>query len=272
MVRARSKRLEKPLTPDALKECGVLDEVSAPQGGFDPNGAWTQTWRLWAVGSDTHRGIVEITRTVSDNRGTVGLHLNQYTLLVTYYAQNEIVADLECRADALASPQSWHIKSRTIDLVSGNEFESANVEEKAIVRNGTIRVRSAGGSFTREAPETFTSNWSLFDTVQRLPGERTTPLKFDLLQELDELKTGHQLRFREKTSIRYAGKTVPVTCYLQLGRALLPYRYYVDEHHRLLLIVGGSRAYILDAAARDFHDKQVKALLTSRTRRNPARR
>ena len=254
------------MTPDALKECGVLDDVSAPQGGFDPNGAWTQTWRLWAVGSDNHRGIVRIKRSVSDNGRTVDLEVNQYTLLVTYFAQNEVVAELQCRADALTSPRSWRVTSRILDLVNGKEFERARVEESAQVRNGTIRVRTAGGTFTREAPETFTCNWSLFDTVQRLPGERTTALEFDLLQELDELKTGHRLRFREKTSIRHAGKTVPVTCYQQLGRALLPYHYYVDEHHRLLLITGGSRAYILDAAGRAFHDEQVKALLTRRNR------
>jgi len=175
------------------------------------------------------------------------LEVNQYTLLVTYFAQNEVVAELQCRADALTSPRSWRVTSRILDLVNGKEFERARVEESAQVRNGTIRVRTAGGTFTREAPATFTCNWSLFDTVQRLPGERTTALEFDLLQELDELKTGHRLRFREKTSIRHAGKTVPVTCYQQLGRALLPYHYYVDEHHRLLLITGGSRAYILDA-------------------------
>ena len=71
-------------------------------------------------------------------------------------------------------------------------------------------------------------------------------MAFDLLDELEKLKPGHQLSYRQKATIRHGRREVAVHCYQQLGRGYLPILYHVDENRRLLLVLSGRRGYALD--------------------------
>jgi hypothetical protein len=46
------------------------------------------------------------------------------------------------------------------------------------------------------------------------------------------------------------GKQLALTGYERIGEGILPYRYWLDEQHRLLFVLSGPRSYLYDPDAR----------------------
>ena len=171
---------------------------------------------------------------------------------------------MRCAAAALASPVSWSIQTRLVTAADHRELAEAAVHKKGSLSGGKLRTQAGTHSFEEDVPEPATSNWSLFEALQRLPGPEAMPLEFTLLDELDKIKPAHRLSFRESTSIPFGGEKVKVHCYQKLGEGLLPYYYYVDENHRLLLAINELRAYILDPNTEEKYQEALKRLAKRR--------
>ncbi|MFQ6130725.1 MAG: hypothetical protein ACE5R4_01695 [Armatimonadota bacterium] len=236
----------RPLTIPALREYGALDAFSAP-GSFDPGGEWTHTYRIWLVGSRGRRemGSLRLERTAGGD--AVVLDVAQSVKQATG-SVHETNARIQCRPNQLCSPLSWRIESVLLDA-DGRPLETTRVEQTAAVHDGAIEIVHGDTSSVRKVPRAFTSNWSLFEAVQRLPGAKTRPLRFALLEDLDLLKKGQRLSFQETATFELGGKALRLDGYHQTGRGVLPYHYWVDEHRRLLVAISGIRAYILDSTA-----------------------
>ena len=135
-------------------------------------------------------------------------------------------------------------------------IEVTKVKEKAIVRDGKVKTTAMGRSFEREISSGFTSNWSLFDAVQRLPGEETSTLDFTLLEDLDLIKDRQQLSYWQSAEFGFGESICPLVGYQHTGQGILPYQYWVDEHNRLLFVISGIRAYIFDPNAQKDMEQQ----------------
>ncbi|MFP4250036.1 MAG: hypothetical protein ACLFU7_10285, partial [Armatimonadota bacterium] len=90
------------LTPDLLWEMGVFDDLPATDPGFDPAGAWEQTWRIWTcygyVGrANQNLGVLRIARAAGD---TVSLEVEQQQLNIEGQ-QHVQTASITCAADAI---------------------------------------------------------------------------------------------------------------------------------------------------------------------------
>ena len=250
-------------TPDALSEYGGLG-APVPQGPFDPAGAWTQTWRIWLLkrsGNDVnHRGFIKLKREPSPDRETFDLRATQATIQMSQGCVHEMKARIRCANNALATPFSWSLTTRLFSARDGHEFSQAAVDKRGAIKRGKITTDRGGRIARRDAPGAVTSSWSILDALQRLPGPGTTPLEFAFLDELDKCKPNHRLTHREETTIPFGGEAVQVQCYQQIGEGLLPWMYYVDMGHRLLLAMSGLRAYILDPAAEQDHEKLLRRI------------
>jgi len=251
----------KPLTLESLREYGALAKWKPPEDAFDPAGEWCHLYRLWLVGShlNRYRGFVEVKRSTSSDDGTVGLTVDRTLLLSHHPAIHRTTATLKCAADALCTPRSWTIKTETFD-VRMKPVPLSGVEKSAVVKGGTIEIRRGERRHTRRLPAPFTSDFSLFDVIQRLPGAKTQPMTFALLQDLDEIKEDQRLSYRETVDFDVGGKSLTLRCYQQIGRGILPYRYYVDPQGRLLFAISGLRAYIFDPNVREQHTRAVSLL------------
>jgi hypothetical protein len=160
--------------------------------------------------------------------------------------RSTIHAEVQCRNDALASPVSWTLKSALTDT-EGKPASDLDFEEQVTVDGSTLRVQSAGRTLSRPGSEHLTSDWPLFDAVQRLPLKESPPLRFDLLEGLSLLKRGHRLWYHGVETVEIGGVSRRLHVFHQTGRGILPYEYWLDEQHRLLVVVTGPRAYILGA-------------------------
>jgi len=107
-----------------------------------------------------------------------------------------------------------------------------------------------------------TADWCLFEAVQRLPFSADAAQSFDLLEGLSALKRGHTLRYGGPREIRLGAQTRTLHRFQQTGHGTLACDWWVGEDHRLMLMVTGSRVYLLDPNAEDALTAAVAGQLT----------
>lgn len=229
-----------PLTLAALSEYEVMDGFSPP-GSFDPDGEWEQTYRIWLVGRGDS-GFLHIERKPASNGASIDLDIEMLVLQAARTVHRTKVK-LQCADDTLSTPQVWEMESGILDR------DLQPIEITTVKNTVTSNDRAAS-----------TSNWSLFDAVQRLPGRDTRPLEFSLLEDLDLMKTGQRFSYWKSMDFHVNDNTLHLTGYQQIGHGILPYQYWVDHQHRLLFVISGIRAYIFDPSARRKMEKTLNKL------------
>ena len=261
----RDRTRSQPLTLAALEEYGALSGFEVPSGGFDPEGAWNQTYRIWMVASgglaprpaDVHyRGFLEIAREPSADGRAIALEVHQ-SILQQASAVHETVAKMQCAGDTLCTPRSWTL-GHTVRDGRLKPMPEARVEQRGVLADGALRIDDGRGSAPRsiDLPDgPVTGNWSLFGAVGRLPRKESPAVAFTMLQELDEVKPSQRIAYRGADRHTLGGSAVRLHCYQHVGQGILPYLYYVDEQGRLLVAIGGLRAYILDPNVRQLHEQ-----------------
>ena len=217
-----------------------LDQIHAPEDPFDPNGEWKHSYRIvialrGAYGSSSHAGALKISRRLSGSE-LVELDIAQSVTASWYPATSNTTARLTCAADQLATPREWEVRSVHLDA------------DRKPVNYTRISTKDAADGSKGRIGKRFTSNWSLFDAVQRLPFDGK-PLTFDLLEDLDKPKLGHRLCYSGSMEVTLGGKPVRLHSFSHLGRGILPYTYWLDDNHRLLMAIGGLVAYLHDPEA-----------------------
>jgi len=244
----------RPLTIPFLQTLGALDVLKPPAGAFDPVGTWRHTYRLWLVQPWSSGGALALSRKPLPD-GKIALTAD-LRLAERGGFERRTHATLTCAADRLATPLSWTLESHGLDL-EDKPITRADVTEKGTLADGELAVAFGGQTRKQSVPSPATSNWSLFDAVQRLPREKTQPLSFTLIEDMDLVKPNQRLTFRETTTVALGGKTVRLHGYQQTGQGILPWQYWVDDAGRLLLAFSGVRAYILDPTATTWMEKQL---------------
>jgi len=255
-TKAQQPERTRPITVESLGAFGVLSGLSPPAERFDPAGEWTQTYRLWMVQRYRSGGKLVVRRAPS---GRDGVRLRVESTIAEYGGHlRRLEAVLDCAADTLCSPRGWRLKATHLD-VRDKPTAGSGLSERGTLADGAWTVRFGDRSRTRKVPSPVTSNWSLFEAVQRLPGKDTQPLGFAMLDEMDLLKLDQQLSFCGTKQVQVGGRKRTLRGYAQIGCGVLPWQYWVDEQGRLLLAFSGVRAYVWDPQAEQFVQKQRKA-------------
>jgi hypothetical protein len=229
---------------DSLASYGALLNFHPPSGSFDPLGAWENTYSIWTSHQKDTAHFLQVKRTPRE--GTTTLEIKQAVTQGSLATQHT-EARIECATDALSTPLSWHLASWISDP-TGRPLSYSRVEEQGKAKAGTI-VRTAGsGTRTAQVSGPWTSNWSLFDAVQRLTPS-STKQSFTLWEDLDLTKRNQQLCFRESRTLPVNGRSLSLHGYDQIGDAILPYQYWVDDNQRLVLAISGLKVFVFDPSA-----------------------
>jgi len=251
-IMAKRTIVGSPLTPAMLKELGAIGELPLRSEDFDPDGNWVNTYRVWTChgyreSGNAEVGHLRIERAAGKSNKSFTLKVDQQ--IVNHEAAVHIVgAEIECLNNRLASPVRWELTSSFIGP-DGKQRRELDAEEKVQVKTDSIEVEINGRTFKRKASSRLTSDWCLFDAVQRLAFQEEQSLTFDVLEGLGLLRPDHHLSYRGLYPININGKDVSLHRFSQLGHGVLPYDYWLDEYHRLLMAITLSRAYILDDKA-----------------------
>ena len=225
---------------------------SPPPDDFDAAGSWKNSYVMLdsaAIRSGSKlraEGFLTIARRGSPNADKAGLKV-EWLLGEQYFGSSTGTAQVSCLADTLGTPVSWKLNSVSLDT-NRKPVEVTRVEERADVTDGRI-VREGRSAGNIELPGAYTSNWSLFDAVQRLGGKPIEPIEFDMIEDLDLLKPAQRLTYWGTVEVELGGRPVKLTGYRQIGRGILPYHYWLDESGRLILAHGGLRGFIFNPQA-----------------------
>ena len=206
----------------------------------------TVTASTWPGGKQGAAGFLEI-RHEPTARGAV-LHVE--THIAHDNGGQQTRATVQCRTDALCTPQSWQQESLMFDA-AGQPIASTRVTQRATIGNGGIAIDSNGRRRVLKVSGPLATNWGLFDAVQRLAPKDTH--RFTVLEEMDLIKPNQQLSAGESATFH----DLRLTSYEQTGDGVLPFHYWLDDQHRVLFVLSGQRAYIYDAEARN-HLNQAK--------------
>jgi hypothetical protein len=221
------------LTPILLRELGAFDSLPRTPTDFKPDGDWVNTYRIWTChgyreSGNQNVGTLRLERTLdSDRRFALTV---QQEIVQTDGLTNVVEGTIKCLNDKLASPVEWRLSSRF-------ECTEGKIIPELGSRNYGVAAELATG---------VTGNWCLFEAVQRLAFDKASSLSFDLLEGMSLSKPGHRLFYRQSCPMKTDGQSVPRHCFAQLGSGILPYEYWLDNRHRLLVMISMNKAYILD--------------------------
>ena len=226
----------------------ALERMHPPQGDFDPSGAWQQVYGVYILApargakseTPTKYGKLVLTRKAAQ-AGRFQLEVEQ-EIFTRAKSGLRSRATLTCAVDRLATPQEWQLQSEPFE--GSKAVAGTSVTEKAILRDRII-VRT-NRSRNIAVPGPFTSNWSLCEAIQRLPFDAPASPRFDMLEDLDLLKTGQSLHPVEGVTLELAGRNLRLHAFRQTGHGILPTHYWLDDEHRLIAAAGSLRGIILE--------------------------
>lgn len=220
---------------------GFLKTFSPPKGAFDPHGSWKQSWLVWlTVMQPAECGFLEIQR----ERSGSDVNLAVESAIVEMNGAFQMKARLVCAADELCTPRSWEVETVLLDG-AGQVVPETRFRETAVVKGKLIERMRGARRRTTPAPSRFSTNWGVFDAVQRLPRRAAAPLAFTLFEDLDLAKPNQRLQYLEQVSA-----PAPLSVYQQIGEGVLPFHYWVDAQGRMLFAISGFRAHLYDPEAR----------------------
>jgi hypothetical protein len=253
---------------------GHLLGFQPPQGPHDPAGDWQFGYRLYSLALQLRVG-----GSVGSRVGTVRLRRQRrgadvFALQVEcekpapgrYFAR--LAAEVEARTVQLPVPLRWSWQG---EIVDPDAKPISRLKRSATLQASTLELDDARRKLAVSGPCTI--NWLLFEAVGRLPREPFSPLSFMLLDDFDQPKPGHTLRYAHSTTVmlgereqrqtrieelekgrihktawvRTPGQPVRLHVYHHFGDGIVPWLYWVDDQGRLLFAVSGLEAYVLDS-------------------------
>ena len=241
--------LDYPITPETLDRIGVM--TSLPDGsGFDPNGEWKHTYLVW-TNHGYDRGNIDAGYLTIKRRPTpddmISLDVvTEIALLDGIAARTS--ASIQCRPDALTSPESWTLDS-TFTGPCGEDLPDQNTHQTSTISDNTLATTIDDRTAVTPLQGEITGDWCLFDAAQRLPQDENTRLSCSVLERMLALKRDQSIWFRSQDVETAAGHEL--RSFTRAGTATLPTEYWLDERGRLVLVVAYNMIYLLSDTAID---------------------
>jgi len=248
-----------PLTPIVLERMGQLSDLKVNS----PNTETTENWKFNYLSWTCHgyekfknkdSGLLTIERKNNSSDDGFDLIIHQKTVN-TDGIVNVVDAIISCNNDTLSTPLHWEMKSRFTD-VHGKIRPELTLIRKAYIEGDVIHFNSNKCKSTKKIKNRISSDWCLFDAVQRLPFENFPEIKFDTFEALYRFKPNQTLRFRDDFKQTIKGN-IELKCFTQIGEGVLPYEFWVDENHKPLIVITFSRVYILKDKANQIISKVI---------------
>ncbi|MFQ5808984.1 MAG: hypothetical protein ACE5JM_05150, partial [Armatimonadota bacterium] len=235
-----------------------------------PAGSGANAYRVWPChgyresGNDL-AGLLRMERRAGDSANSFTLTVHQ-EIINDGAALNVLDASIACRNNEIASPVRWELSSHFVGL-DGKRIDDLAVEETVQVKGGALQVETQGTIAKRGGSRRLSADWCLFEAVQRLPFRNSAVRAFSLLEGLSLLREDHRLSYGGRYPVKLGDAVVSLHWFQQLGHGVLPYDYWLDDRHRLVMVATGPRAYILDEGAEDAFRERVQGSRTYQQQR-----
>jgi len=247
------------LSPRLAEEILGLQLPPAPEG-YDPNGSWELTYRIWGSSSfykfqNKDMGFLRISREPVGE--LIRISVDQ-VIVNADGIENIIKAEMDCLNNELTSPAAWKLETHFTDYSQCIRPELSMHLEGGVENDQAFEI-CGGKKREIDIENPFATDWGLIDAVQRFNngiGE------FSLLDGLTKVKTGHRLSMMD-TSLagKLAAPGMQPKCICQTGHGILPHQYWLDESARPVIILFDAVMFIADDDAEEKKDNLVTELI-----------
>ncbi|OPZ07060.1 MAG: hypothetical protein BWZ10_02899 [candidate division BRC1 bacterium ADurb.BinA364] len=225
-----------------------LEGRDFPQGPFDPAAPWKSEYDAFALVMNgpgkgaPPTGRLSLERLDSAVAGEFGFRVECDTKLgggVTH----SLRAEIRCAEDDLAAPLDWTIEASASG--ARGEMPEFRLAERGALKNGQAEIATPGKIRSLPLAARATSDWTLFEALRRAPLDSPPPRAFDMLENLRLPKREQRMHALGETEADCANGRIRLHGLRQTGEGVLPIHYWRDDWGRILLALGGCRAYAL---------------------------
>jgi hypothetical protein len=228
---------------------GLTQLIHSPAGPFDPTDNWTHCYGVYTTASRASRvGRLKLTRHKNPSTGRVRFVITIDKNHVN--GEQHIRATVVANDDQLATPINNSMEA-WVDDAKRQPIERTRVEKQAQFTTdasglSVMYLTDELGSTSETFDGPAVLGWLLFDAVQRLQGAEQKRIDFTLIDHFDQVKPEQRLTYRGQFDVPVRNRNVSFTAYDQIGRGILPTVWWVGESGRLLAVVSGIEAYLLE--------------------------
>ena len=256
-------RVGEPYTPRTLEEFKIANTFSPVEKNYSPAGSWEHLYRIWGgQGWIDHNyrniGTLKLERIGRESGQRFMLRIQQKVVHLGGIVHT-IAAEAECHQNEIASLIEWNLTSTMTDT-SGNPVPELNLNYEGRMKSGAIEKTVNGITSTLSTDGPVTSDWTMFEAIQRMPFGKPQTGVFNSMDGLTVLKKNHRLHYREQHAENMKKQNYALRNFYQLGYGVLPYDWWVDENHRLLMMISTNRIYFLDENAEKAFKDNVTSL------------
>lgn len=252
--RYQEKRaIAEPLSPHVLEKIGVIPDWSqrSPASNSETITRYTiWTNHGWTVEPCTETGFLEIERsTPATPEDTVELSITQCCALNAGIT-NTVIANIQCKQDALLSPLSWTLSS---DFTNGqgNTRPELHLEESMQVEGNVAVGICNGKEVTRTIASPMTSDFSLMEAAGSLFLSQQNIDGFEQWETLTTIRPAQSIIINDEPALTMIEQPIDLHRIIQIGQGMLPCEYWLDESQKLLLCIAYNRVLIRNDKARD---------------------
>lgn len=243
-------RIESQVSQDfsLRKVAGLLEHYTPPPvAGFAAAGNWKQEYSMFLLDPmvSINSGAFSIERSLKGTQHfAMTVQMRTYGISGFSLFQHAV---LQCRTDMLAAPVSWEFETKMARRPGDKPYLLSGRHRSAKVSDGYLMIRDKLRTSKTMIHGPYSNEWTLLEAVQRLPGQAMKKIHYTLIDEYDTPQPDHNLEFRTRAKISVANGPLHLVGYYDLGRAVIPTVYWVDQHGRLIFVCTGLVVYALAA-------------------------
>jgi len=266
MLQQARQTFENPISPELLDSLGALKGIPKPNEDFDPANNWKLKYGIWVCRGYLNRGNEFLGALDLERIKNAELKTHLLKVKKTYVCNEGFThimkAEMECSSEVPSQPLEWTFSNKQIDP-EGREMTEVAYTESGWRKNDILAIKKGRKTYEYNTSGVISSDWNVFEFIQRMPFTKDLKVGFDMIERLDLPKNEQTIRYRNPETWMIGGRERTLHRFSQIGQGILPFDYWLDDYHRVLIASTFSIAYILDELADEKYMEQKELLLES---------
>jgi hypothetical protein len=169
----------------------------------------------------------------------------QRTGLKSYYYQKSYH-----NSDKLNTPVEWTWKTKIAKDFEADAFQYTEMEGGGAINGKKLKVSRGEKIIIKNLEDTPLLKWAHWPLLMEMKDDES--FHFDWIDEMEQIFTGHQLKYRGEALISTRNGKLPLRAFQQTGTGKIPTVYWM-YNNVLLFVISGTEVYILD----EFNGKHI---------------
>jgi len=205
-------------------------------------------YSLFSLGYDRCRkeGQADLQWTVQNDKRVCEFLLERDALrtgLKSFYYQKSYH-----QSDQLKTPLEWNWESKVAADFNSEAFTYTETEGGGSISGRKLKVFRGDKNRSEKLENSPLLKWSHLPVLMEL--EDDEGFRFDWIDEMEQVFTGHQLRYAGEALISTENGKLPLRAFQHTGTGKIPTVYWL-YNNIMLMVISGTEVYVLD----DFNGK-----------------